>query len=145
GRKAGVPVANPGQQPQRGAGPQLGPDGSPKGLYDQAAAAAAGHVLEPEGNGFGGIAIDDQDRVYGFNRGDKTIYIFDTMGNLVKATGGGPLNGVPLDAAGSHSGGVDWEGNVWLIDRTRHRIVKLNKTLDQAVLQLGTTGKAGAD
>lgn len=44
-----------------------------------------------------------------------------------------------------HSGAVDWEGNVYIIERDAHRIVKMSPKLDRFLLQLGTTGEKGND
>ena len=44
-----------------------------------------------------------------------------------------------------HSGEVDWDGNVWVVERDNHRILKLNPMLDRVLMQLGTTGVSGND
>jgi DNA-binding beta-propeller fold protein YncE len=95
--------------------------------------------------GISGVAIDTQDRIYVFNRGAKPIMVFDTAGNLVMAGGDQELNGKKLDPNWQHSGAVDWEGNVYMIERDAHRIVKLSPKLDKFLLQLGTTGEKGND
>ena len=74
-----------------------------------------------------------------FNRGAKPIMVFDTAGNLVMAGGDQELNGKKLDPNWQHSGAVDWEGNVYMIERDAHRIVKLSPKIDKVLLQLGTT------
>jgi hypothetical protein len=40
---------------------------------------------------------------------------------------------------------VDWEGNVYMIERDAHRIVKMNPKMDTVLLQLGTTMEKGND
>ena len=40
---------------------------------------------------------------------------------------------------------MDWEGNVYVIERDAHRIVKLSPKLDKFLLQLGTTEEKGND
>ncbi len=40
---------------------------------------------------------------------------------------------------------MDWEGNVYIIERDAHRIVKLSPKLDKFLLQLGTTNEKGND
>ena len=102
----------------------------------------AGPTSQP---GISGLAIDAQDRIYVFNRGAKPIMVFDTAGNLVLAGGDQELNGKKLNPNWQHSGAVDWEGNVYMIERDAHRIVKLNPKLDKVLLQLGTTDVKGND
>ncbi|MDP2053648.1 MAG: 6-bladed beta-propeller [Acidobacteriota bacterium] len=95
--------------------------------------------------GISGVAIDAQDRIYVFNRGAKPIMVFDTAGNLVMAGGDIDLNGKKLDPNWQHSGAVDWEGNVYMIERDAHRVVKLSPKMDKVLLQLGTTMEKGND
>lgn len=102
----------------------------------------AGPTNQP---GISGLAIDAQDRIYVFNRGAKPIMVFDTAGNLVMAGGDQELNGKKLNPDWQHSGAVDWDGNVYMIERDAHRIVKLSAKLDKVLLQLGTTGEKGND
>jgi DNA-binding beta-propeller fold protein YncE len=95
--------------------------------------------------GISGLAIDRQDRVYVFNRGPKPVMIFDRDGTLVKAGADQEINGKKIDPNWQHSGAVDWEGNVYVIERDAHRIVKLGPGLDTFLLQLGTTNEKGND
>ncbi|MDP2320734.1 MAG: 6-bladed beta-propeller [Acidobacteriota bacterium] len=95
--------------------------------------------------GISGVAIDAQDRIYVFNRGAKPIMVFDTAGNLVMAGGDIEINGKTLDPNWQHSGAVDWEGNVYMIERDAHRVVKLSPRMDKFLLQLGTTMEKGND
>src|SRR5262245_40174816 len=88
--------------------------------------------------GVSGVAIDDTDHVYAFNRGPKTIMVFDRDGNLTRSGGDQPVNGKTLNPSFIHSGAVDREGNVWIIERDAHRLVKFNPTLDKVLMQLGT-------
>jgi hypothetical protein len=95
--------------------------------------------------GISGIAIDQNDRIYAFNRGPKPVMVFDRDGKLVLAGADQEINGKTLNPSWLHSGGVDWEGNVYIIERDAHRIVKLSPKLDKFLLQLGTTGEKGND
>ena len=95
--------------------------------------------------GISGIAIDQNDRIYAFNRGAKPVMVFDRDGNLVMAGGDQEINGKTINPSWQHSGTVDWEGNVYIIERDAHRIVKLSPKLDKFLLQLGTTGERGND
>ena len=69
--------------------------------------------------------------------------VFDTAGKLVLAGGDLEYNGKTINKDWEHSGAVDWDGNVWVIERDAHRIVKLNPKLDRFLLQLGTTMEKG--
>ena len=95
--------------------------------------------------GISGLAIDQRDRIYAFNRGPKPVMVFDTAGNLVMSGGDQEINGKTINPAWQHSGAVDWEGNVYIIERDAHRIVKLSPNLDKFLLQLGTTNEKGND
>jgi peptidylamidoglycolate lyase len=95
--------------------------------------------------GISGLAIDQNDRIFVFNRGPKPVMIFDTAGKLLATGGDGEYNGKKINPDWEHSGGVDWEGNVYIIERDAHRIVKLNPTMDKFLLQLGTTMQKGND
>jgi DNA-binding beta-propeller fold protein YncE len=93
--------------------------------------------------GISGLAIDKNDRIYVFNRGPKPVMIFDTAGKLLQAGGDGEYNGKKINPDWEHSGGVDWDGNVYIIERDAHRIVKLNPTMDTFLMQIGTTMEKG--
>jgi DNA-binding beta-propeller fold protein YncE len=95
--------------------------------------------------GISGLAIDKSDRIYAFNRGPKPVMVFDRDGNLVMSGGDQEINGKTLNPSWQHSGAVDWDGNVWMIERDAHRIVKLSPKLDKFLLQLGTTNEKGND
>ncbi|MGQ0737030.1 MAG: 6-bladed beta-propeller [Acidobacteriota bacterium] len=93
--------------------------------------------------GISGLAIDQHDRIYAFNRGPKPVMVFDRDGNLVLSGGDQEINGKTINPSWQHSGAVDWEGNVYVIERDSHRIVKLSPKLDRFLLQLGTTNVKG--
>lgn len=95
--------------------------------------------------GVSGIAIDQHDRVYAFNRGPKPVMVFDRDGDLVLAGADQEINGKTLNPNYLHSGGVDWDGSVYIIERDSHRIVKLSPKLDKFLLQIGTTDEKGND
>jgi hypothetical protein len=105
-------------------------------------AMAAGPTNQP---GISGLAIDAQDHIYVFNRGAKPVMVFDRDGNLILAGGDQEINGKAINPSWQHSGGVDWDGNVYVIERDAHRIVKLSPKLDTFLLQLGTTNEKGND
>ena len=97
------------------------------------------------GQGVSGIAIDDDDRIYVFNRGVQTVLVFERDGRFVRGGGEQDGQGRPIAGGWLHSGEVDWEGNVWVVERDNHRILKLNPSLDRVLMQLGIAGEAGND
>ena len=108
--------------------------------------AAAGNAMGPTNQpGISGLAIDQHDHIYVFNRGVKPVMVFDTEGNLILAGADQEINGKTINPSWQHSGGVDWDGNVYVIERDAHRIVKLSPKLDKFLLQLGTTNEKGND
>src|SRR5437762_6354023 len=92
-----------------------------------APATAQGPTNQP---GISGLAIDAQDHIYVFNRGVKPVMVFDRDGNLIRAGADQAINGKTINPSWQHSGGVDWDGNVYVIERDAHRIVKLSPKLD---------------
>ncbi len=105
-------------------------------------APAASPQAQP---GISGIAIDTQDRIYVFNRGVKPVMVFDRDGKMVLSGADQEINGKKLNPSYLHSGGVDWEGNIYIIERDAHRIVKMSPKLDKFLLQLGVTDQKGTD
>jgi DNA-binding beta-propeller fold protein YncE len=97
------------------------------------------------GQGVSGIAIDDQDNIYVFNRGVQTILVFDRDGKFVRGGGEQDAKGQKVAGGWLHSGEVDWQGNVWVVERDNQRILKYAPTLDRVLLELGTAGVTGTD
>lgn len=95
--------------------------------------------------GVSGLAIDARDHVYVFNRGAKPVMVFDREGNFIRAGADQVINGKKLDPNWVHSGTVDRQGNVYVIEREADRIVKLNPTLDKFLMQIGVTNQPGTD
>src|SRR3954466_1221393 len=95
--------------------------------------------------GISGLAIDPNDHIYVFNRGVKPVMVFDRDGNLILSGADQEINGKTINPSWQHSGGVDWDGNVYVIERDAHRIVKLSPKLDKFLMQLGTTNVKGND
>src|SRR5581483_4953182 len=116
--------------------------GAPGGAGRAGGAAGEGPTNQP---GISGLAIDQHDRIYVFNRGVKPVMVFDTDGNLILAGADQAINGKTINPSWQHSGGVDWDGNVYVIERDAHRIIKLAPKLDKVLLQLGTTNEKGND
>jgi DNA-binding beta-propeller fold protein YncE len=111
--------------------------------------SAGGGAQNPGGPtnqpGISGLAIDQNDRIYVFNRGAKPVMVFDRDGTLVMSGADQEINGKAINPNWQHSGTVDWDGNVYVIERDAHRIVKLSPKLDKFLLQLGTTNERGND
>ncbi len=89
--------------------------------------------------GVSGVAVDTQDNLYAFHRGEHPILVFDSSGKFLRSGGDGITGKVP------HFLKVDPEGNVWVVDEDRHRILKFNAALDTVLLQIGTTDEPGYD
>jgi hypothetical protein len=117
---------------------------TPAQIEAERRAAGRGPTPLPfESTGISGLAIDAQDRVYAFNRGLKPIMVFDRDGNLVMEGGDLVHDGKRMDP--SHSGAVDWDGNVYVSDIENARVLKFSPKLDKVLLQIGTTGVPGTD
>lgn len=93
--------------------------------------------------GISGLAISKDDLIYVFNRGPKPVMVFNTAGQLVMAGADQEINGKTINPSWQHSGAVDWEGNVYIIERDAHRIVKLSPKMDRFLMQIGTTMEKG--
>lgn len=113
-----------------------------RGADPSAAAANSAPQAQP---GISGLAIDTQDHIYVFNRGIKPVMVFDRDGKMILAGADQEINGKKLNPSYLHSGGVDWEGNVYVIERDAHRIVKLGPKLDKFLMQIGMTDQKGTD
>jgi len=95
--------------------------------------------------GISGVAIGKDDLIYVFNRGPKPVMVFNPAGQMVMAGADQEINGKTINPSWQHSGAVDWDGNVYIIERDAHRIVKLSPKMDRFLLQIGTTGVKGTD
>jgi len=79
------------------------------------------------------VAVDSQDRVYCFNRGEHPMIVFDREGNFLKSWGEGSFP----RAHGLH---IDAEDNLYLTDDGGHFVRKCT-TGGQVLLELGVPGK----
>jgi DNA-binding beta-propeller fold protein YncE len=95
--------------------------------------------------GISGLAIGKDDLIYVFNRGPKPVMVFNPAGQMVMAGADQEINGKTINPNWEHSGTVDWDGNVYVIERDAHRVVKLSPKMDKVLLQIGTTGQKGTD
>ena len=86
------------------------------------------------------VAVDSQDRVYGFNRGEHRIIVFDRDGNFLNSWGEGLF---PFP----HAIYVDPQDNVWIVERNDGQIMKFT-TEGELLMTIGTQGyrsDTGAD
>jgi len=93
----------------------------------------------PKGWNFGecsGVAVDQQDNVWVFNRGAHPIIQFDSRGNLLQAWGGEMIKS-------AHGIRVDRGGNVWAIDVKGNTVLKFNPEGRLVMVIGGVRGAAG--
>ena len=99
------------------------------------------------------VAVDSDDRVYVFNRGNMPVLVFDSDGNMVDRWGNEtPYEGVTLmeDPYGNmvprwigtrftraHAITVDFEDNLWLTDDSGNRMSKTDKK-GNTLMTIGT-------
>lgn len=105
------------------------------------------------------VAVDSDDRVYVFNRGNMPVLVFDPEGNVVDMWGNNtPWSGTELitDPYGNsvltwpgnrwmraHSIRTDHEDNLWLVDVLGHTVTKTDRSGNE-LLRLGTGEPAPA-
>ncbi|WP_241845207.1 peptidyl-alpha-hydroxyglycine alpha-amidating lyase family protein [Streptomyces silvensis] len=104
------------------------------------------------------VAVDSEDRVYVFNRGNMPVVVFDRDGNLVDMWGNDtPFAGTELfeDPYGNtmprwkgcrfqraHALTVDHEDHLWLVDDIGNRVTKTDRK-GNTLLTLGTGRPSG--
>jgi DNA-binding beta-propeller fold protein YncE len=86
------------------------------------------------------VALDSQDRVYGFNRGDHRVIVFDRDGNYLYDWGEGMF---PFP----HAIYVDPQDNVWIVERNDCQIFKFTPKgeLLMTIGEKGHRSNTGAD
>jgi DNA-binding beta-propeller fold protein YncE len=84
-----------------------------------------------------GIAIDQSENVWTFNRGSVTVQVFNAAGERVRSWGQGQFRE-------PHQVRIDSSGNVWLVDSGLH-VVRKYTTDGKLLLTLGTPGEPGED
>ena len=84
-----------------------------------------------------GIAVDEQDQVYLFNRSEPTVQIYQRDGAFLRSWS-------TANPKGTHHIKFDPEGNVWLADFRNHTIEKRTPQ-GKLLLTLGEAGKPGCD
>ena len=78
------------------------------------------------------IGIDSQDRIYGFNRGEHPVIVFDKNGEYLNSWGTGLF-------AFPHAIRADRDDNIWIIDRNHGQIYKFTTT-GELLQTIGTKG-----
>ena len=82
-----------------------------------------------------GVAVDSQDRVYVYNRGEHPLIIFDREGNFLTSWGEGVLT------RSGHGIFIDDDDYVYLADRAMQTVMKFTPE-GERLLMLGTEGQA---
>lgn len=84
-----------------------------------------------------GIAVDAQDRIWTFNRGDMPVQVYGADGSFIRAWGQGTI-GL------AHHIKIDAQQNVWLADVGQHVVRKFTPA-GELLLTLGTPREYGED
>lgn len=84
-----------------------------------------------------GMAIDRDEQIWLFNKGDDPVQVYKTDGTFVKTWGKGLFQD-------PHHLRIDHEGNVWVADFGQHIVQKFDPD-GKLLLTLGTRGESGAD
>ena len=83
------------------------------------------------------IAVDAQDNIWTFHRGNIPIQVYRPDGTLVRSWGEGLFDD-------PHQLRFDHEGNVWIADDVNHTVRKFTPE-GELLVTLGTPGEAGTD
>ena len=86
------------------------------------------------------VAVDSVDRVYGFNRGEHPVIVFDRDGSYLFSWGESLF-------AFPHAISVDREDNVWIVDRNNGQVLKFTSEgrLLMTIGEKGYRSDTGAD
>ena len=86
------------------------------------------------------VTVDSQDRVYGFNRGERGVIVFDTEGNYISHWDG-------VDFVFPHAIYADPADNIWIVDRDAGQVLKYTTDgeLQLAIGERGHRSDTGAD
>ena len=86
------------------------------------------------------VTVDSQDRVYGFNRGERGVIVFDTDGNYVS-------HWADAEFVFPHAIYADPSDNIWIVDRDAGQVLKYS-TDGELLMTIGERGyrsDTGAD
>ena len=78
------------------------------------------------------VTVDSHDRVYGFNRGDHGVIVFDMDGRRLFDWG-------ETDFAFPHTIYADRHDNIWIVDRNAGQVLKYT-TEGELLLSIGKRG-----
>src|SRR4029079_1757789 len=98
----------------------------------------------PEGMTLGpcsGVDIDSRGNIYVIQRRSPPILCFDSSGMLLRSWGTSLIGRDP-DMVGAHGIRIDKDDFVWITDRDRHLVRKLDRG-GQLLLTIGTEGSPG--
>ena len=86
------------------------------------------------------VAVDSQDRVYGFNRGERGVIVFDADGGYLSHWRG-------ADFVFPHAIYADPDDNIWVVDRDAGQVLKYTPDGDllMAIGERGFRSDTGAD
>ncbi len=86
------------------------------------------------------VAVDSQDRVYGFNRGERGVIVFDPDGGYLSHWRG-------AEFAFPHAIYADADDNIWIVDRDAGQVLKYSPegVLLMAIGERGYRSDTGAD
>ena len=86
------------------------------------------------------LTVDSKDRIYGFNRGEHSIIVFDRDGNFLSSWGEGLF-------AFPHAIYADPQDNIWVVDRNHGEICKFTSDgkLLMTIGERGYRSDTGAD
>ncbi|MDP7486186.1 MAG: peptidyl-alpha-hydroxyglycine alpha-amidating lyase family protein [Dehalococcoidia bacterium] len=79
------------------------------------------------------VAVDQQDRVFVFNRGNMPVIVYDTEGNMIDSWGEGVF-------ANPHGISVDLDGNLFCVDNNDSTVKKFTPT-GELLMTLGEANK----
>ncbi len=85
------------------------------------------------------VAVDSQDRVYGFNRGERGVIVFDTDG--------GYIDHWSAEFVFPHAIYADPSDNIWIVDRDAGQVLKYTPDgeLQMTIGERGYRSDTGAD
>lgn len=86
------------------------------------------------------VAVDSQDRVYGFNRGERGVIVFDPDGGYLSHWRG-------AEFVFPHAIHADADDNIWIVDRDAGQVLKYNPdgVLLMSIGERGHRSDTGAD
>ncbi len=86
------------------------------------------------------VAVDSHDRVYGFNRGERGVIVFDANGSVISHWDG-------VEFVFPHAIYADPSDNIWIVDRDAGQVLKYTAEgeLLMAIGERGHRSDTGAD